>query len=159
MKVIRFLAAVGCFLATPLAFAANFAVLDRAGAEKIVNPASHDRPTIVALWSYDCVFCKKNLKLFSEMARAHPQLQLITVAVEPATPQLAEPLDRLAVPGTRYAYGDAAPEALAYSLDPKWRGELPRTLLFDGRGGKQTVSGVVTESDALQSLGLATAAK
>ncbi|WP_332674743.1 TlpA family protein disulfide reductase [Aromatoleum sp.] len=158
MKWIRLLAAVGWCLAAPLALAADFAILDRAAAEKIANPASHDRPTIVALWSYDCVYCKKNLKLFSEMVRAHPQLRLVTVAVEPAAPRLAEPLDRLAVPGARYAYGDAAPEALAYALDPNWRGELPRTLIFDGRGGKHAVSGVVAEPDARRSLGLTTAA-
>lgn len=158
MKMIRLLAAVGCFLAAPLALAADFSVLDRAAAEKIVNPARHDRPTIVALWSYDCGYCKKNLELFSEMARTYPQLRIITVAVEPAAPRLAEPLDRLAVPGARYAYGDAAPESLAYALDPKWRGELPRTLMFDGRGGKHAVSGVVAKSDALWALGLATGA-
>ncbi len=157
MKMIRLLATVGFYLVAPLALAADLAVLDRVAAAKIVNPASHDRPTIVALWSYDCVYCKKNLALFSEMARAHPQLQIVTVAVEPAAPQLAESLDRLAVPGARYAYGNAAPEALAYALDPKWRGELPRTLMFDGHGGKHAVSGLVAKSDALRSLGLPTA--
>jgi len=157
MKTMRLLAAVGCFLAASLALAADFTVLDPAGAAKLVNPVSHDRPTIVALWSSDCVHCKKNLALFSEIAHAHPQLRIVTVAVEPVAPQLAEPLDRLAVPGARYAYGDAAPEALAYALDPKWRGELPRTLMFDGRGGKHAVSGIVAKSDALRSLGLATA--
>ena len=35
----------------------------------------------------------------------------------------------------RYAYGDESPEALAHALDPRWRGELPRTYLFDGQGG------------------------
>lgn len=155
MKIARLFLAVGCCLVASLGLAEDFVILDRAGAVKIANPANHDRPTIVALWSYDCVHCKKNLKLFSEMARVHPQLRLVTVAVESAAPRLAEPLDRLAVPGARFAYGDDAPEALAYSLDPKWRGELPRTLLFDGHGGKQAVSGVVTEVAALRSLGLA----
>ena len=154
MKVLRFLITTWFCAAAPLAVAGDFAILDRAGAAKIANPASHEHPTIVALWSYDCVHCKKNLKLFSEMTRAHPQLRLVTVAVEPAVPRLAEPLDRLAVPGPRFAYGDEAPEALAYALDPKWRGELPRTFLFDGHGGKRAVSGVVAEAEALRSLGL-----
>lgn len=156
MKRLRLLVAA-CCLAAPLALAGDFAILDRAEAAKIANPANHDRPTIVALWSYDCVHCKKNLALFAELAQAHPELRLVTVAVEPARPQLAEPLDRLAVPGPRFAYGNEAPEALAYALDPKWRGELPRTLLFDGHGGKRAVSGVLARLEALRSLGFAPA--
>ena len=155
MKRFRFLlAALLCGLAS-LGIGSEFTILDRAGAAKIADPASHRRPTVLALWSYDCVYCKKNLALFTDMARAHPQLKLLTVAAEPAEPRLAALLDGLAVPGQRFAYGGAPPEVLAYALDPKWRGELPRTILFDGRGGRVALSGVVGETAALRALGLA----
>ena len=156
MNRLKFLAIlVAVFFASVAAAAAPLLALDKVGAAKLADPASHTKPTIVTLWSLDCVYCKKNLKLFAEMAKANPGLKVITVAVEPVSDELAEPLDRLAVPGARYAYGDASPEALAYALDPKWRGELPRTMLIDGRGGKKTVSGVVAEADARGALGLA----
>jgi len=58
------------------------------------------------------------------------------------------------VPGKRYVYGADSPEAIAFALDPKWRGELPRTLFFDGRGNRMAVSGVVGIASARQSLGL-----
>lgn len=132
----------------------DFVLLDRAAATAIADPASHVRPTIVALWSSECVHCKKNLQLFAEMAKAHPRLQLITIAVEPAGDGLAAPLDRAGVTGQRFAYGDEPPEALAYALDRKWRGELPRTLLFDGLGAREAVSGVVAEAVVLRALGL-----
>jgi hypothetical protein len=48
------------------------------------------------------------------------------------------------MPAERYTYGADNPEALAYALDPNWAGELPRTYLFNGAGGKQAVSGVLT---------------
>lgn len=149
------LAALLCSSAAICA-ADDFVSLDRAGAARIVNATSHTKPTIVALWSSECIHCKKNLKLFAEMAKADPQLKLITVAVEPAEQGLAQALDRFAVPGIRFAYGAEAPEALAYALDPKWRGELPRTILFDGRGGKVALSGVITEATARASLALST---
>jgi hypothetical protein len=154
MKRFRFLlAALLCGVAA-LALGGEFTILDRAGAARIADPTRHARPTVLALWSYDCAYCKKNLELFAAMAGAHPGLQLLTVAAEPADDRLAALLDRLAVPGQRFAYGEAAPEVLAYALDPKWRGELPRTILFDGRGGRVALSGVVAEAAALRALGL-----
>lgn len=141
-------AAVAAMLACLLtsAWASPFAPLDRQAAKALTDPARHSAPTIVALWSSDCGHCKKNLELFARMARAEPRLRLITVATEADFDGLAAPLDRLQVPGQRYAYGTDAPEALAYALDPRWRGELPRTLFFDGQGGKTAVSGVVDEA-------------
>ena len=82
----------------------------------------------------------------------HPRL--LTVAAEPAWAGIAEHLDRLGVPGERYAYGDEAPEALAHAIDPAWRGELPRTLVFDGRGGRRAVSGAIDEATLRQWLAL-----
>ena len=144
-----------CALACGAALAGEpFRPIDREAARALTDAKAHAAPTIVALWSSDCVHCKTNLGLFARMAKAEGRLRVITVAVEPASAELAAPLDRLAVPGTRFAYGSDAPEVLAYALDPKWHGELPRTLFFDGRGGKAAVSGVVDEAKARQALGL-----
>ncbi|CAI09639.1 hypothetical protein ebA6153 [Aromatoleum aromaticum EbN1] len=154
MKRLKNLLAAIVWAGAATCSANDFVPLDRAAATAIADPASHARPTIVALWSSECVHCKKNLKLFAEMAKVHPRLQLITVAVEPADEGLAAPLDRAGVTGKRFAYADESPEALAYALDAKWRGELPRTLLFDGRGAREAVSGVVAEAAVLRALGL-----
>lgn len=140
------LAAVILACLLPPAWAAPFAQLDRQAAKALTDPARYTGPTIVALWSSDCGHCKKNLELFVRMLKSEPRLRLITVATEADFDGLAAPLDRLQVPGPRYAYGTEAPEALAYALDPRWRGELPRTLFFDGQGGKTAVSGVVDEA-------------
>lgn len=136
------------------ALAGPVAPLDRGQARALADAAGHGRPTVVALWSSECTHCKGNLALFAALVRREPRLRLVTVAAEPADAALAEPLDRLEVPGERYAWGADAPEALAYALDPKWRGELPRTLFFDGRGGRQAVSGRVDEATARRLLGL-----
>lgn len=153
MKIMR-LAALLVGLIPAAAWAGPFAPLDRQSAKALTDPARHAAPTIVAFWSSDCGHCKKNLDLFARLAKADPRLRLITVATEIEADGLAAPLDRLNVPGQRYAYGTEAPEAIAYALDPRWRGELPRTLFFDGRGGKAAVSGVVDEAAVRQSLKL-----
>lgn len=134
-----------------------FVALGRQEARTLVDPAVHSAPTIIALWSIDCSHCKKNLQLFARMAKADRRFKLITVATERSFAGLSEPLDKLAVPGKRYAYGEESPEAIAFALDPKWRGELPRTLLFDGHGNKAAISGVVDAETVIKHLGLSVA--
>lgn len=128
--------------------------LDRNTARQLADGARHARPTVLALWSTDCPHCKKNLALFARLAAEPRGPRLLTVAAEPAWAGIAEHLDRLGVPGERYAYGDEAPEALAHAIDPAWRGELPRTLVFDGRGGRRAVSGAIDEATLRQWLAL-----
>lgn len=136
------------------AMAQDFVPLDRAQAAALGNAATHGAPTAVALWSYECVHCKGQLERLVRLQREHPQLRILTVAVEPAFDGLAAPLERIGVVGPRFAYGDAAPEALAHALDPAWRGELPRTVLFDGRGGRVARSGPIGEDEMRRLLGL-----
>lgn len=140
--------------ATPAA-AEAFIPLGRQEARALVSPAAHSMPTIVALWSSNCPHCKSNLQLFAGMAKSERRLKLVTVAAERPHAGLDAPLNKLVVPGQRFAYGEDAPEAIAFALDPKWRGELPRTLFFDGHGNGIAVSGVVERATALRHLGLA----
>ncbi|MDP2761491.1 MAG: hypothetical protein Q8O64_14070 [Sideroxyarcus sp.] len=128
--------------------------LNKEQARLLVDPAQYRQPTLLALWSLECAYCKKNLAQFAELQRQYPGIQLITLAAEPVDSSHAEVLQRLALPGRHFAYGSEAPEALAFAIDPNWRGELPRTLLFDGKGGGQALSGVISPQRALQLLGL-----
>lgn len=144
--------ALACTPAWNAAAAEPFVAIDREAARKLTDARAHALPTIVALWSSDCSHCKVGLGMFAAMARADARLRLITVAVEPLSAELAVPLDRLGVPGARYAYGPDSPEALAHALDPDWHGELPRTLFFDGRGGRTALSGVVNQATARRAL-------
>lgn len=129
--------------------------LDRHAARSLTDPRSHTRPTAIALWSAECEHCKKNLAALAELARRHPQLRIVTVEAEPATADSAPLLARTGLTrDERYAYGEESPEALAHALDPRWRGELPRTYLFDGQGGSLTRSGVLTAADMRSALKL-----
>jgi thiol-disulfide isomerase/thioredoxin len=138
----KLLAVLLVTLATGAA-AADFTSLDRPTGRNLTAAASHTRPTVVALWAADCGYCQKNLRTLAALAKANRQLRIITVATEVPGPATRPEIDKTGVPGERYAYGDDVPEALAYALDPHWRGELPRTYLFDGKGGVQAVSGVI----------------
>lgn len=149
----RYLSLCLLLVAGPL-MAAEFTPLDRAAAQRLLSVDSHKQPTVVTLWSSDCNYCKANLKLFSSLARSNKKLRVITVAAEPETPQLWPMLSRYELMGARYAYGNDNPEAIAYAIDPAWGGELPRTILFDGAGRKQSVSGVLSASAVEKATGL-----
>lgn len=131
-------------LATLAAHAASFKHLDKATAKQLLETANYKQPTVVVLWSSDCGHCKKNLAMLQDLIKRDKTLRVVTVAVEPETAVLAPILDRNNMPAERYTYGSDNPDALAYALDPNWAGELPRTYLFNGAGGKQAVSGVLT---------------
>ena len=94
------------------------------------------------------------LATLAALPRADRRLKVVTVATEAESPTLAPLLEKTGISGLRYAYGADNPEALAYALDPAWAGELPRTLLFDGKGGRRAVSGALTEAQVREALGV-----
>lgn len=142
-----------CLPALPLQ-AAEFTPLDRGAARSLLDPAQHRQPAVITLWSSDCSHCKKNLQLLATLAKSHPKLRVVTIAAEPESPVLGPMLARFSLPGPRYAYGSDNPEAIAYAIDPSWAGELPRSYLFDGHGGKEKFSGVLDEATVRRKLAL-----
>ena len=134
--------------------AGSFTLLDRHTARAVTAPRSDARPTVVALWASDCAYCKQNLHTLATLAKTNPQLRIVTVAAELPTADTRPAIDKTGVKGERLAYGDDVPEALAYAIDPNWRGELPRTYLFDGKGGMQARSGVIDAAGFKAALGL-----
>lgn len=154
MKLHNLLFPAVLLLVAGAAQAADFIVLNRATARQLADPLGHRQPTVLALWSIDCTHCKKNLQALSELARKNPRLRVLTVATEPSTAEHQAIMARYAVPGSAYAYGTDAPEALAFALDSSWAGELPRTFLFDGKGGRKNVSGVLSSVAIEQGTGL-----
>jgi len=148
------LAALALCLVATLAQAAGFQTLDRTTAQTLTAVQTHQQPTAVVLWSFDCPHCKKNMQHFAQLARQYPKLVIISIAAEPASPELLRRLESTGLPGRRYAYGNESPEALAHAIDPDWHGELPRTIVFDGKGGKTAFSGVEAPSKIRQLLGL-----
>lgn len=134
--------------------AASFSPLDRHTARQLTDPTSHRQPTVVALWSIDCTHCKKNLQTLSSISKRQKNLRVISVATEPATADHEIIMARFGLPGSHYAYGPESPEALAYALDPTWAGELPRIFLFDGKGSRQKVSGVMGAKAIEDAVGL-----
>lgn len=107
------------------------------------------RPFILTLWSLTCHHCAKELQTLGKLARSERSLPLVIVSTD--TPDDARELhavlkrhglDRL---GT-WVFADAVPERLRYAIDPAWRGELPRSYLFDAAHRREAHSGLMSEA-------------
>jgi len=92
------------------------------------------RPFILALWSVHCAPCLQDMATWRVLAKRFPDIPVVLVATDPPAehPVVRRTLERFA-PGAAepWAFADAFDERNRHSIDPKWRGELPRTYLFD----------------------------
>ncbi len=114
--------------------------------------ASHTgKPFVLLLWSPDCEYCQASLKTLAKEKHKHKELLIVTVATDSMTdPQtvalVQKRLTTLGMNTNAWAFGAAPPEQLHYAIDPKWRGEMPRSYWFDAKGNKVAYSGVLTSA-------------
>jgi thiol-disulfide isomerase/thioredoxin len=107
------------------------------------------RPFILTLWSLTCHHCAKELQALGRLVRAEPELPLAIVSTDsPAEAQaIGAALQRFGLARIdTWVFADAVPERLRYAIDPAWRGELPRTYLFDAAHRRTAHSGLLDES-------------
>lgn len=104
-------------------------------------------PFIVAVWATDCPPCRRELALLSGFSADHPEVPVVLIATDP--PDNVEAVDRVlesfALPGAdAWRFGDAGAERLRYTIDPDWRGEMPRSYLYDEDGDRVGISGPIS---------------
>lgn len=102
---------------------------------------------IVAVWATDCPPCRRELALLSGFSADHPEVPVVLIATDP--PDNAEGVDRVlesfALPGaSAWRFGNAGAERLRYTIDPDWRGEMPRSYLYDEDGSRVGISGPIS---------------
>ncbi len=120
--------------------------------QKIVA-GQRGQPFWLVLWDLNCPYCIVSLRLLGERQRTNPDLRVLSVATDSIeeADTLAARLQELGVRGAAFAFGEAAPEALRYAIDPAWRGEKPRSYYYDANGKRKLFVGVL-RSEQLQPL-------
>ncbi|QEL65476.1 hypothetical protein OTERR_20000 [Oryzomicrobium terrae] len=111
------------------------------------------KPFVVTLWGVDCPYCKGNLAMLAAAAKSNRKLDLVVIATDTlAEADAIAPLLRQAGLAERrtWVFGDAAPERLRFEIDRQWRGEMPRTYLFDADHQVTAVSGALSEDELRQ---------
>ena len=149
-KTLLGLAAVLILMMTT-AGAAELRVFGAASMEAIEQEHAGS-PFIVAVWATDCPPCRHELALLSTFSAEHPDVPVVLIAIDPAdsAATVTEVLESFALPGAdTWCFGDAGAERLRYAIDPDWRGEMPRTYLYDADGNRAGISGPLS-ADLLQ---------
>ncbi len=130
-------------LAASGALAAELRPFD-AGSMAAIRAAQSGKPFVLAFWSVHCPPCREELAHWGAWQRRHPQVRIVLVATDdPAERELAasalarHDLDRV----DTWAFADPYAERLRWSVDPKWRGELPRTYFYDAAHRAEARSG------------------
>jgi len=131
--------------------------LGLAAAESAIKPFGPDsfaqiaagakgKAQVVMVWSLDCSYCEPS---FAALAQAQRRgLKVVTIATDPADDPEATALIRrkLAKSGLQaetWAFGPAPADLLRHAIDPSWRGEMPRSYWFDGKGQMRAYSGLI----------------
>lgn len=120
-----------------------------AGSHTEIRATYAGRAFILAFWSLDCPHCHEELALFGQLRERDPALPVVLVATD--SPEqgeaIATVLARYGLADVEsWVFADAFSERLRFEVDPRWRGELPRTYLF-GPHGVRAVSGRITEEE------------
>ena len=132
--------------------ATELRVFDPAGMRAIEKEHAGDR-FIVAVWSTDCPPCRRELSLLGAFRAEHPGVPVVLIATDP--PENAELVERVLesfdLPGADFwLFGDSGADRLRYTIDSGWRGEMPRSYLYDRDGSRVGLSGPISK-DLLES--------
>ena len=122
------------------------------GSWQEILKAHAGKPVVVHLWGLTCAPCLKELPLWATLQRSG--MNLVMVAADEATGDVDELSATLSKAGLRnaesWAFADSFQEKLRFEIDPKWRGELPRTLLI-AKDGTMTAMPGVSDLNAVRS--------
>ena len=114
--------------------------------------ASHKgKPFVLLVWSMDCEFCQQSLDVLAKARAANPGFDIVTVTTDPlADAALAgmvkKRLSSIDLMADAWSFGALPPERLRYAIDPRWRGEKPRSYWYDAQGQRVAYSGVITSA-------------
>ncbi|BEV44072.1 hypothetical protein CRBSH125_02550 [Afipia carboxidovorans] len=115
------------------------------GSWQAIRAAHAGRPTLVHFWGVTCGPCKVELPELGKFAKAHPGIDVVMIdadlvpnSIQAVTAMLTKAgLDKT----ERWMFGDSYAERLRYEIDPKWQGDIPRTLLIAVDGTITTIEG------------------
>jgi thiol-disulfide isomerase/thioredoxin len=111
--------------------------------------ASHTgKPFVVLVWGLDCEYCQASFDALAKAQRKH-KFSVVTIATDraddaDATRLIKKKLEASGLGADMWAFSPAPAEQLRYAIDPKWRGEMPRSYWFNSRGERVAHSGVIT---------------
>lgn len=150
----RRLAFIAVVLAAGLAAAATLGSGARAadpqpferGTWEKIRAAHAGKPTVFHFWGLTCGPCLVELPHWGELMKQRRDLRLVLVAADPLpqpTEQVRATIERAGLgQAESWSFADRFYEKLRFEIDPRWAGELPRTVMVAADGTTTVLPGV-----------------
>ena len=109
-----------------------------------IKKTAASEPFVLALWSIHCEPCLREMAQWAPLQQRYPGVRIVLVATDPPRERkkVTEMLARFDLHNVEtWAFADDFEERVRYSIDPRWRGELPRTYLYDSTQHAEARSG------------------
>ncbi len=121
------------------------------GDDRVLTPESFrqiraqhaGQPLVVHLWGMTCGPCLTELPKWGELLRQRPGMRLVLIQADQTPPRAGEATLRKAglARAERWHVESEMDEFLRASIDPKWQGEMPTTLLIAPGGEVTRIAG------------------
>ena len=109
-----------------------------------IKAAHAGRPFVLAFWSISCAPCLADMADWRKLRMRYPAVPILLVNTDAVADgqRVRDALARFP-PGNveHWRFSDDFAERVRYSVDPSWRGELPRTYFFDRSHKPELVTG------------------
>ena len=112
---------------------------------KLIKQQHSHHPYILLLWSIDCPPCYTELQQIGNSDQSLIDFIIITTDDISRAKEAEEILNEFKISSkSQWIFANESKEKLTYSIDPQWRGELPRSYLYNGNELKDSHSGILT---------------
>jgi thiol-disulfide isomerase/thioredoxin len=149
----RFLIALvlACFSVTTHAAYAGDLLPFKRGSWNEIRRASSGKPMIAHFWGLTCGPCRVEMPEWGKLLADEQRVRVVVIHADPLPSSLAPVQAMLAAAGLQdaenWVFEDSFRERLRFEIDPKWRGELPRTLLISPSGEVTALLGSADMAD------------
>lgn len=112
----------------------------------VIRDSHAGKPFVLAFWSVHCEPCRAEMSDWKTLRRRYPGIPVVLVAADSLRERtVIESFLKRYDPGSveRWAFADDFQEKIRYAVDRSWRGELPRTYLFDAGHRSEAISGAI----------------
>jgi thiol-disulfide isomerase/thioredoxin len=116
-----------------------------------IRKAHAGRPTVVHFWGVTCGPCRVEMPVWGRLLQERPDLDLVVINADLVPNEPGAVRAMLAQTGLaraeNWTFADGFVERLRYEIDPRWQGDIPRTLLLAPDGSITVIEGVADPAD------------
>jgi len=115
---------------------------------KTITTQYHGDSFLMVLWSVDCPPCIEELPALARFHQTNPKAKLVMVSTDSKNQQedIKSLMEKHGLADIQqWVFDDDSIQAIRFSIDPLWYGELPRSYFHHEKNKRQAKSGRLDE--------------